>query len=77
MGMADNSHVFPYLLLKGDTMTHKQKIAEYRAALTAQMNVADSIMEKAENDGNKSERDTWFGIHDGLEKALTLTKMLD
>lgn len=56
-------------------MTHAEKIADYRTALTANMKLADEIMEQCKD--NKSEWDTWFGIQYGYERALSLTKILD
>ncbi len=58
-------------------MTHAEKIANYRAALTGLTDNANEIMDKCKKDGNKDEWGTWFGIRHGLDKALVLTKILD
>ena len=59
-------------------MTHKQMVADYREALAGRIKMANGIMEKiaAEDTVACEEWSTWWGVKDGLERALTLTNIL-
>ena len=58
-------------------MTHKQKIAEYRAALTSEETYSNRMMEEARSEGDRVWMNLWWAKRDGIRKAQILAKILD
>lgn len=58
-------------------VTSISKVAEYRAALRTRIEEAKVNEIACRVEGDIEMKDAWWGVADGLQDALRLTKMLD